>query len=63
MNPKTILEGIAGGVLVSVSAFMVSVWTENQKLKNEIEILKDRVLIYKTLTVLGVIGTYVGLSI
>ena len=63
MNPKTILEGIAGGLLVSVSGFMVSVWSENQRLKNEIEILKDRVLIYKTLTVLGVIGTYVGFSI
>ena len=63
MNPKTILEGIAGGLLVSVSAFMVGVWSENQKLKNEIGILEERVLIYKTLTVLGVIGTYVGLSI
>tara|TARA_R110002012_G_scaffold293249_1_gene488859 strand:+ start:3261 stop:3452 length:192 start_codon:yes stop_codon:yes gene_type:complete len=63
MNPKTILEGIAGGLLVSVSAFMVSVWSENQKLKNEIGILEERILIYKTLTVLGVIGTYVGFSI
>ena len=63
MNLKTILEGIAGGLLVSISGFMVSVWSENQRLKNEIEILKDRVLIYKTLTVLGVIGTYGGFSI
>mgnify|MGYP001373558943 CR=1 FL=1 len=63
MSLKTILEGIAGGVLVSGSAFMVSIWTENQKLKNQIEILEERLLIYKTLTALGVIGTYVGFSI
>jgi len=60
MDPKTILEGIAGGLLVSVAGFVGSTWTENQRLKREIRELGDRLMIYKTLTILGVVGTCVG---
>ena len=60
MNPKTMLEGIAGGLLVTVVGFVGATWTENQRLKREINEMRDRLAIYKTLTVLGLVGTCVG---
>ena len=60
MDPKTMLEGIAGGLLVTVIGFVGATWTENQHLKREIREMKDRLTIYKTLTMLGLVGTCVG---
>lgn len=53
MDPNRILEGVLGGSAVAGIAYGLSLWSDNVRLKREMEDLKVRLILWQTLTVIA----------